>query len=43
MLSLAKTLLRWYSTVRGLMKSWLAISGFDSGVVRPAAVLRVEL
>jgi hypothetical protein len=29
MSSLLKTLCRWYSTVRGLMKSWAAISGLD--------------
>jgi hypothetical protein len=29
MSSLPKTLWRWYSTVRGLMNSWLPISGLD--------------
>src|SRR6266852_9647782 len=29
MASLVKTLCRWYSTVRGLMNSWAAISGLD--------------
>ena len=28
--SLANTLCRWYSTVRGLMNSWAPISGFES-------------
>ena len=29
MASLVKTLCRWYSTVRGLMNSWAAMSGLD--------------
>ncbi len=29
MSSLVKILCRWYSTVRGLRKSWAAISGLD--------------
>ena len=37
MSSLVKTLRRWYSTVRGLMKSWAPISGF----VRPSTASRV--